>query len=97
MKTYYVYLLTNKNNTVLYTGFTNDLERRMLEHKERVSLKSFTARYNCNKLIYFEEYDNSTEALHREYQIKKYRRDWKENLINENNSDWKDLSEEWFE
>ena len=97
MKTYYVYILTNKNNTVLYTGFTNDIERRMLEHKERLSAKSFSKRYNCDKLIYVEEIENITDAIHRERQVKKYRRDWKENLINEDNPDWKDLSEGWYD
>ena len=95
MKTFYVYLLTNKNNTVLYTGFTDDIERRVNEHKTKISNKSFTARYNCNKLVYVEEFQDAKDALHREKQLKKYRRKWKENLINENNSDWLDLSENW--
>ncbi|MBL4669147.1 MAG: GIY-YIG nuclease family protein [Flavobacteriales bacterium] len=95
MKTFYVYLLTNKNNTVLYTGFTDDIERRLNEHKAKISKKSFTARYNCNKLIYFEEFQDVNDALHREKQLKRYSRKWKENLINENNSDWVDLSKSW--
>jgi len=97
MNSYYVYILTNKNNTVLYTGFTNDLENRIDSHKRRVIKKSFTARYNCDKLLYFEEFENVSEASYREKQIKKYRRDWKENLINENNPDWIDLSKDWFD
>ncbi|MCB9363018.1 MAG: GIY-YIG nuclease family protein [Flavobacteriales bacterium] len=96
MKTYYVYILTNKNNTVLYTGFTDELERRINEHKRKENSKSFTAKYNCNKLIYFEEFQNINDALHREKQIKRYKRKWKENLINEKNSDWNDLSIDWY-
>lgn len=92
MRTFYVYFFTNKNNTVIYTGFTDDIERRVNEHKEKVSNKSFTARYNCNKLIYFKEFQDANDTLHREKQLKRYRRKWKENLINEKNSDWVDLS-----
>ncbi|PCJ27433.1 MAG: excinuclease ABC subunit C [Flavobacteriales bacterium] len=97
MKTYYVYILTNKNNTVLYTGFTNDIENRIDSHKTKIVAKSFTARYNCDKLVYFEVYESLSDASHREKQIKKYRREWKENLINENNLDWNDLAEDWFD
>lgn len=95
MKSYYVYILTNKNNTVLYTGCTDDLERRVDEHKRKV-VKSFTSRYNCNKLIYFEEFEDLSEAFAREKQLKRYRRNWKENLINELNPNWDDLAQEWY-
>ncbi len=92
MKVFYVYLLTNKNNTVLYTGFTDDLARRIDEHKRKVIPKSFTSRYNCDKLVYFEEFNTIDEGSKREKQLKRYKRVWKENLINENNPKWLDLS-----
>ena len=91
---YYVYIITNKNKTVLYTGFTDDLERRIYEHKNKV-FKGFAFRYNCDRLIYFEEFIDMSDALHREKQIKKYTRQWKENLINSMNCDWRDLYEDF--
>lgn len=96
MKTYYVYILTNKNNTVLYTGFTDELERKIDKHKRKVNPKSFTSKYNYNKLIYFEEFENINDAFHRENQLKRYKREWKENLINNKNPDWNDLSTDWY-
>ena len=93
---YFVYLLTNKHNTVLYTGVTSELEQRVFEHKTK-QYRGFTSKYNCNKLVYFEEFDDVEEAIKREKQLKKYRREWKENLINEMNSEWKDLSEGWYD
>lgn len=77
---------------VLYTGFTDDLEFRVEQHKSKYFPKSFTARYNCNKLVYFEEYGSADDALYRENQLKRYRRAWKEELIDEFNPEWKDLS-----
>jgi putative endonuclease len=94
---YYVYIITNPRHTVLYTGVTNDIVRRSFEHKVKENKKSFTARYNCNKLIYFEEFGDITEAIHREKQLKKYRREWKLDLITKMNADWKDLSEDWID
>lgn len=94
---YYVYIMTNNYNTVLYTGVTNEMERRVWEHKSGVNKNSFTSKYNCNKLIYFEEFADINEAIHREKQLKKYRREWKENLINSFNPEWKDLAEKWHE
>jgi putative endonuclease len=92
---YYVYLLSNKNNTVIYTGVTNDLERRMLEHKAMVNL-SFTSKYNCSKLVYYEEFQWVEEAIAREKQIKGGSRHKKEILINSSNILWDDLSNDWF-
>jgi putative endonuclease len=66
------------------------LARRVYEHKHKL-LKGFTAKYNCEKLLYFEEFSNAEEALGREKQLKKYKREWKENLISEMNPEWKDL------
>jgi putative endonuclease len=92
---YYVYIVTNQRNTTLYTGVTNSLERRMFEHKTKLN-KGFTSRYNCDKLVYFEEFGNILEAIAREKQLKKYHRAWKEELITEMNSTWKDLTEGWY-
>ena len=95
--TYYVYIMTNQRHTVLYTGITNDIVRRSFEHKTKENKKSFTARYNCNKLVYYEEFGDSLGAIHREKQLKKYRRAWKADLITKMNANWKDLSEGWFD
>ncbi len=93
MSNFYVYLLSNPHHTVFYTGFTNDLERRVYEHKHKV-YAGFTKKYNCNKLLYYEELEDAASALHREQQIKRYKRAWKENLINSINPEWRDLYED---
>ena len=92
---YYVYFITNKNDGVLYVGVTNDLERRMVEHKNKL-VKGFSSKYNLDKLVYFERYSNVNQAIKREKQFKKWKREWKINLILEKNADWDDLSKEWF-
>jgi putative endonuclease len=92
-KQYYVYIITNKNNTVLYTGVTNDLQRRIYEHKEKI-LGGFTKKYNINKLIYYEIFNNIEEAILREKQIKAGSRNKKIMLINFMNQEWKDLYNE---
>jgi len=89
-KSFYVYIITNQHHTVLYTGFTDDLERRIREHKNKVH-KGFAARYNCHKLVYYEDFNNPDDALHRERQIKRYKRVWKINLIESMNKEWEDL------
>jgi putative endonuclease len=94
---YYIYIMTNKRHTVFYTGITNNLEERVFDHKIKRDKKSFTARYNCDKLVYFEEFSNVKEAIHREKQVKKYYRVWKVNLINGLNPAWEDLSKDWFD
>lgn len=94
-KIYFVYILTNHNNKVLYTGVTNDLERRLCEHKNKLT-KGFTSKYNVNKLVYFEETDDIGEAIEREKQIKGGSRQDKINLINSENANWQDLSEDWL-
>jgi putative endonuclease len=91
---YYVYILTNKNNTVLYTGMTGNIERRMCDHKTKYSKKSFTASYNVNKLVYFEVYDSPIEAIQRELQLKAGSRKKKIQLIESTNPNWEDLSDE---
>jgi putative endonuclease len=90
---YAVYILTNKNNTVLYTGVTNDLLRRVSEHKSK-STRGFTRRYNVNKLLYFELFDEIYEAIAREKQIKAGSRKKKLALINSLNPQWRDLAED---
>ena len=88
---YFVYILTNKTNKVLYTGVTNNLERRLYEHKNHL-VDGFSSKYNTNKLVYYEVSESIESAIAREKQIKAYRRDKKIALINELNSEWKDLS-----
>jgi len=87
---YYTYILTNKYNTVFYTGITNNLIKRVWEHKEK-SVKGFTQKYNINKLVYFEEFTTPIEAITREKQIKGWLRSKKIDLIKKGNSDYKDL------
>ncbi len=88
---YYVYILTNKNHTVLYTGVTRDLVRRVYEHKNHADPNSFTAKYKVNKLVYFEETNDVKAAIEREKQIKSWPRNRKIALIFESNSQWVDL------
>jgi len=92
---YFVYIISNKNLTTFYTGVTNDLERRMWEHKNSFTPKSFSARYNLNRLLYYEDHQDINEAIYREKQIKNWRRAWKLNLIAEKNYLFLDLSEDW--
>jgi len=86
----YVYLMTNSNNTVIYTGVTNNLKSRVFQHKNKV-IKGFTEKYNVTKLVYYEIFDNSYNAISREKQIKAGPRKKKIDLINKVNSRWKDL------
>ncbi|MEL0585636.1 MAG: GIY-YIG nuclease family protein [Candidatus Thiodiazotropha sp. (ex. Lucinoma kazani)] len=90
-KEYYVYLLTNWNNKVMYVGVTNDLVRRIYEHKHKLS-EGFTKKYNVNKLVYFEQTTDVNVAIAREKQLKKWRREKKNALVVEMNPEWKDLS-----
>ena len=94
MKKNYVYFLTNKNNTVIYIGVTSNLIKRIFQHKTK-EFKGFTYKYNCNKLIYFEEFNDIKKAIEREKQLKSGNRKNKENLINQKNPNWNDLSEGW--
>ena len=91
---YYVYITTNKTKSVLYVGVTNDLRRRIFEHKNKL-LDGFTKRYNVNTLVYYEEYSNVNEAILREKSIKNLVRRKKEILINSINPNWIDLSEKF--
>ena len=89
-RTYYVYLLTNANHTVLYTGVTNDLARRVAEHKAGIH-EGFTKKYNVHKLVYFETYGSINDAIAREKQIKAGSRAKKLELINAGNPGWEEL------
>ena len=93
-KQYYVYIMTNKTNRVLYTGVTNDLERRVYEHKEKL-VKGFTKKYNVNKLVFHEICADIEGAIAREKQIKGWLRRKKVALIESVNSEWRDLSLDW--
>ena len=90
-KQYYVYVLTNRTNRVLYIGVTNNLERRIFEHKNKL-VEGFTKKYNLDKLIYYEVTNDIQSALEREKQLKNWHRDWKINLIKSFNPTWNDLS-----
>lgn len=92
-RNYYVYIMTNQGNTVLYTGFTNDLQRRVYEHKAKLT-KGFTNRYNICKLVYYEIFDDAEIAILREKQIKSGSRKKKIQLIEGMNPSWKDLYDE---
>jgi len=94
MKDYYVYILTNKTDKVMYIGVTNNLERRIYEHKNKL-IKGFTHKYNVNKLVYYEQTNNIEAAIVREKQLKGWIRKKKNNLVKGMNPDWKDLSECW--
>ena len=88
---YYVYILTNRNNTVLYTCVTRDLIRRVYEHRHEADPNSFTAQYKIHKLVYFEQTSDVRAALEREKQLKGWRRSKKNALIETMNPNWKDL------
>ena len=88
---FYVYILTNVNNRVLYTGVTSDLVRRVYEHKHHLDKDGFTARYNIDKLVYFEETSSSRAAIEREKQIKGWSRKHKNKLVETKNPKWVDI------
>lgn len=90
---YYVYIMTNKYHTVLYTGVTNNIGRRVYEHREKL-IKGFTLRYNINKLVYYEVFSDIRDAIVREKQIKGGSRKKKIDIINTMNPEWRDLYEE---
>jgi len=90
---YYVYIMTNRRNTVLYTGVTNDLKRRVYEHKEKMA-NGFTRKYNITKLVYYEVCEEVQSAISREKQLKAGPRQRKIELVNGMNREWRDLYEE---
>ena len=95
MKQFYVYILTNKKYGTLYIGVTNNLERRIYEHKNKLA-DGFTKKYNLNKLVHFEETESVGAAIEREKQLKYWQRQWKLDLINKDNPEWEDLAEKLF-
>jgi len=96
MKEYHVYIMTNKSGTTLYTGVTNDLMRRVYEHKRKL-VPGFTSKYNITRLVYHEATPDVHSAIAREKQIKGWLRRKKMALIESANPEWKDLSSEWFD
>jgi putative endonuclease len=93
MKNYYVYILASKKNGTLYLGVTNDLVKRIYEHKQN-AIEGFTQKYNIHYLVYYEVYQDVGEAILREKQMKKWNRKWKIRRIEENNPEWEDLYNE---
>ncbi|MDF0583576.1 GIY-YIG nuclease family protein [Bradyrhizobium yuanmingense] len=87
---YYVYILASRKHGTLYIGVTNDLVRRMYQHRTK-AVPGFTSKYGVNKLVLFEIYDDPATAIAREKELKKWRRDWKTRLIEEQNPNWDDL------
>ena len=88
-----IYILTNKYNNVLYIGVTRNLQCRLAEHKLHLN-QGFSAKYNTEKLVYYELYDRLDVAIRREKQLKNWKREWKDKLINDFNPEWKDLAED---
>ncbi|MDF1761220.1 MAG: GIY-YIG nuclease family protein [Coxiellaceae bacterium] len=93
MHTYYVYILTNKRNGTLYTGVTSQLLQRAYLHKSKI-IKGFTEKYDISRLVYYECFNDIYRAIHREKQLKKWKREWKLDLIESINPLWEDLSED---
>ena len=94
MNSYYVYILTNWKGNVMYIGVTNDLERRLYEHKHEL-VEGFTKQYHVHKLVYYEETSDVRAAIEREKQLKNWARAKKDALVETMNPMWKDLSDEW--
>ena len=92
---YYVYILTNNSNRVMYIGVTNNLKRRVFQHKSKM-VEGFTKRYNIDKLVYFEYFSNINSAIKREKVLKGWKRERKNKLVEVKNPEWKDLSEVIF-
>ena len=90
MQSYYIYILASKKNGTLYIGVTNDLIRRVYEHKKDI-IKGFTEKYRVHRLVYYEQTDDIQNAILREKRMKKWRRRWKIELIEKRNPEWKDL------
>ena len=88
---YYVYILANNTNVAVYIGVTNDLVRRVYEHKHKLDSESFTSQYGIHKLVYFEQTQDVRSALEREKQLKGWRRSKKNALVTSMNPEWKDL------
>jgi putative endonuclease len=94
-KQYFIYMMTNRWLNVLYTGITNSLQRRVWQHKNK-AVPGFTKKYNCDRLVYFEQYDEVTHAIAREKQIKNWPRAKKNALVETLNPQWTDLAADWY-
>ena len=94
-KQYFVYMMTNRWRNVLYTGITNSLQKRVWQHKNH-AVPGFTARYNCDRLVHFETYDEVVQAIAREKQIKGWSRAKKDALVASTNPEWNDLAADWY-
>jgi len=95
MKQYYVYIMASKRNGTLYIGLTNNLLRRIYEHKNDI-IEGFTKKYSVHNLVYYERHNDVNRAINREKQMKKWERQWKINLIQKTNPQWKDLYHELY-
>ena len=95
MERFWVYILTNRRYGVLYVGVTNNLARRIDQHRQKV-VPGFTAKYGLMRLVYFEEFESILEARAREYMLKRWRRAWKLALVDKVNPEWRDLAEQFF-
>ena len=95
MENFFLCIITNKPEGVLYIGITNELERRVREHKQK-QIKGFTYKYNLDKLVYFESFETYDEAFQRERRMKKWNREWKIKRIKDKNPDWIDLAKDWY-
>ena len=93
---YYVYLLASRKNGTLYIGVTNDLQRRVYEHKTGIK-KGFTQKYGVNMLVHFETFQDIEQAIQREKRLKKWNRSWKIQLIESQNKNWLDLASDWYD
>lgn len=91
---YYFYILASRRNGTLYTGVTNNILERLEQHKNKINKNSFTSKYNINRLVYYETYNNINDAIAREKQVKKWNRKWKIELIEKENPTWRDLSKD---
>ena len=91
---FYVYILANSAHTVFYTGVTNDLDRRLWQHKRKEG--KFTSKYNCDSLLYYEHFTDIRNAIAREKQLKKWKKEWKTQLIKTMNPDMIDLAKDWY-
>lgn len=94
-KLFYIYILASDRNSTVYIGVTSDLEKRIQQHKSKTYEGSFTSKYSVEKLVYYESTEDSESAIAREKQLKNWTRQWKLDLIEKENPQWKDLSESW--
>ena len=95
-KSYWVYILASKRNGTLYIGVTNNIERRVFEHKSGLN-EGFTKKYGVKQLVYFEEFNDINIAIRKEKRMKKWKRKWKLDLIESENPEWNDLSDGWYD